>query len=70
MVSGMRRLGKNSFGIEIGHMFHSGLFPEIKEFVFEKDIFEMNSLSKTYDLVSAIEVLEHLYAENFSRNTS
>jgi len=67
MVSGMRRMGKKSFGIEIGHMYHSGLFPEVKDFVIERDIFKMNALSDRYDLVSAIEVLEHLYAENFSR---
>lgn len=68
LVSAMRNLEKNSYGAEIGYMFHNGLFPEIKEYVFEKSIFQLNDLPEKYDLVSAIEVLEHLYAENFYKN--
>ena len=49
-------------------MFRHGLFPEVAPYVHQKSIFELHQLSSTCDLVSAMEVLEHLFAENFGKN--
>jgi len=68
LVKAMRKNNISSYGTEIGFMFRNGLFPEVAPFVYEKSIFELDQLSSTYDLVSAMEVLEHLFAENYARN--
>jgi hypothetical protein len=68
LVESMRDLGIQSFGAEIGYMYHHGLFPEVEPYIYESNIFQLGSIGKHFDLVSAMEVLEHLYAENFHKN--
>lgn len=68
LLLSMRELGKTSFGAEVGYMYRHGLFPEIKNFVFETSIFELDSIDMKFDMVSAMEVLEHIYAENFYKS--
>jgi SAM-dependent methyltransferase len=68
LILSMRDRGKPSFGSEVGYMYRHGLFPEIKNFVYETSIFELDSIGIKFDLVSAMEVLEHIYAENFYKN--
>ena len=65
LVKAMRFCNKESYGADIGYMYNYGLFKDIKEYIHESSIFDIKETDNKYNLVSAMELLEHLYSEPY-----
>jgi hypothetical protein len=62
LVDMMRRKGKQSFGIDISEYAINNALPASKRYVWQQDIVE-NPISEKYDLITCVEVIEHIPAE-------